>query len=233
MLRALLRAAKHALGGGAPLDLIKIVIRNERDIETAKEAFAEARAGHPDKSPVRAHWLSNLKFWAKAAAKRTPRELANNESARPSAEGDEASVASNATKSFDVFISYSRADQDIARSLASDLRASGLQVFLDTSEIGHGAAWLERLHEALERSRSVVPLYSPDFLQSRPCKWEFNIACARNIELDGEFIFPILVRDADLPIYMRALNYRDCRVSDVQKVRGVASELAMSLVKQP
>jgi hypothetical protein len=208
MLRALLAAGQHALSEGTPLDVIKIVVNDERQLGAARRVFSREQrslravreAGHPESDQT---------------IQKSERVLGNSAAAE--------------TVGFDVFISYARADHLVATSLADNLRNAGLSVFIDTSAINHGEAWLERIHDALDSCRSVIAVYSPDFVQSRPCKWEFNLACAKNLESDGTFLHPILVRDAQLPIYMRALNYRDCRVSDLNKVRVVAEALARGL----
>ncbi len=213
MLRALLAASQHALSEGTPLDVIKIVVNDERQLEMARRVF-----------------FREQRSW-KAGREARARENVHANTDQPAQKPDPVSNSSSAgaAPGFDVFISYARADQRVATSLADDLRNAGLSVFIDTSVINHGEAWLERIHDALDACRSVIAVYSPDFVQSRPCKWEFNLACAKNIESDGTFLFPILVRDAQLPIYMRALNYRDCRISDLNKVRGAAEAFARGL----
>jgi hypothetical protein len=202
MLQALLMAGQHALSEGTPLDVVKIVVRDESNLEEARRVFTEAKRRTQPSKPIDT----------------------SDENVRSTV---------SPSRAVDVFVSYSRSDEQVATSLAGDLRAAGLSVFLDTASINHGAAWLEKIHDALDVCRAVVPIYSPDFLTSRACKWEFNIACAKNIETDGEFIFPILVRDAELPIYMRAINYRDCRISDLEKIRGVAVSVAVALGAKP
>jgi len=215
MLRGLLIAATHAMTGAAPLDVVKIVVRSQDELSRARKVFEafEVQSGAGG-ATVRSASLFGDIFYARTDA------------------GSPLESGGTSASPVDVFISYSRADESVATSLANDLRAAGLRVFLDTSAIKHGAAWLEKIHDALDCCRAVVPIYSPDFLKSRPCKWEFNLACNRNIECDEEFIFPVLIRDADLPIYMRAINYRDCRISDLSKVSVVAGELAAVLLKQ-
>jgi hypothetical protein len=130
---------------------------------------------------------------------------------------------------YDVFVSYSRRDEEAARCLSKKLKDLGYRVFIDQSEIDVGAAWQQRIFEALESCAVTAALYSPDFLSSKVCLEEFNIAWARRRETGRNMIFPLLIRDTALPTYMRMLNYVDCRISDRGKIESAASKLASTL----
>ena len=79
---------------------------------------------------------------------------------------------------FDLFISYSHANTQIADALVRILRdlRPGVRVFVDRHELDAGMAWQEAIFEGLERSRRVVALLSPAYLASKACKEEFGIA---------------------------------------------------------
>jgi TIR domain len=63
---------------------------------------------------------------------------------------------------FDVFLSYSRADQTIVERVAQALHASGLRAFLDRWYLNPGRSWPEALEDALASCRAVAILLGPD-----------------------------------------------------------------------
>jgi hypothetical protein len=134
---------------------------------------------------------------------------------------------------YDVFISYARHDQNTADHLAKHLGQHGLRVFLDRTEIKIGASWQQKIFDSLESCAMTAVLYSPEYLQSKNCKEEFNISWARRRETDREIIFPLLIRDAALPTYMRMLNYLDCRINDKNKVAAAADRIASTVRQFP
>jgi hypothetical protein len=132
-------------------------------------------------------------------------------------------------KQYDVFISYSREDKDAADTLVNALQEASLRVFMDRIALKAGASWQREIFEALETCSATALLFSPAYLDSRMCKEEFDIARARHLDNERTIIFPLLVRDAKLPTYMRLLNYVDCRVSDPEKIAAAAESLAQRL----
>jgi hypothetical protein len=135
----------------------------------------------------------------------------------------------NKTPEYDVFISYARSDEEAAAHLYRTLTSHGARVFIDRFEINTGASWQQRIFDALDNSKTAVSLYSPEFVHSKVCKEEFNIAWARQRDLEREFIFPLLIRDAELPTYMKILNFVDCRVSDPTKLLEAANVILKKL----
>lgn len=121
---------------------------------------------------------------------------------------------------YDLFISYCWKNADKADFIINELtkRKRGLRVFLDRRELNTGSAWQQSIYDALENCAQVVALYSPDYLQSKMCKEEFNIAMLRHRDTDGKVLFPIFLYSANLPYYMRNLQYHDCREADEQKL---------------
>jgi hypothetical protein len=71
---------------------------------------------------------------------------------------------------WDIFISYSTADIDKARSLASELKSRGMRVFLsaDVLDAAVGSAsWTAAIDEALVESRALLVLLTADALASK------------------------------------------------------------------
>jgi hypothetical protein len=140
-----------------------------------------------------------------------------------------------AEPAYDFFISYAREDEAEVEALVRTLKEvrPDARIFLDKLEIQPGESWQAELDEALESCRKVIAVYSPAYLQSKVCIEEFNMARLRHRESDDGVLVPIYLRTVDpkLPLYMRSLNYVDCREGDPERIdsacRGaVASTLA-------
>ncbi len=135
---------------------------------------------------------------------------------------------------YDVFISYARANAAESEVFEQALRAArpNIRIFIDRKELDIGAAWQPEIFESLDRCRRVVALLSPDYVGSKVCKEEFNIAWIRARECDDEVIFPIYLRSAALPTYMRYRNFLDCREGDHDKLAEASRRLLAVLGKQ-
>jgi hypothetical protein len=75
-----------------------------------------------------------------------------------------------------VFISYAREDTQLAKQLAEQLRASGLEPWLDLEELHAGENWASASGRALESSDVIVALVSKSFSRSHHLQREWNFA---------------------------------------------------------
>src|SRR5271170_1395648 len=82
---------------------------------------------------------------------------------------------------FDLFISYSRKDNELGRITelkaqveADYLNFSGepLKCFFDVTEIGSMDDWRQRILEGLRDSHLLLLVLSPSYLDSPYCEWE-------------------------------------------------------------
>jgi TIR domain len=203
MLNSLLTAATNWLAIGFPLKKIKLVAHTKSQLAQARRVFVrfKARGDKRITQPAKRQWES---------PPRLPKE-------------------SKVDSRYQVFVSYSREDETSARHFANQLRGREVTVFLDRSEIEVGAVWQQKIFDALECCAMVAAFYSPGFVASAVCKDEFNISWARGREAGQNLIFPLLIRDAALPTYMKMLNYIDCRICDKEKIADAAHKLAQQL----
>ena len=132
---------------------------------------------------------------------------------------------------YDIFISYSRTNAHESEEMERALRYSrpDVRIFVDRKEIDVGSAWQPEIFECLDRCRKVVTLLSPDYLHSKVCKEEFNIAWIRGRETDEDVIFPVYLYTAALPTYMKYRNYFDCREGDTTKIAEASKRLLADL----
>lgn len=124
---------------------------------------------------------------------------------------------------YDVFVSYSQKNKDVVDGLVRSLRQRGsnLRVFLDRLELKLGAAWQQHIFEALERSRRIICVLSPDYLDSRICIEEYHMALIRHRE-SGGVLLPLYMYSAPLPLHMKAYQYADAREGDITKIAQFA-----------
>jgi tetratricopeptide (TPR) repeat protein len=84
-----------------------------------------------------------------------------------------------------VFISYQRSDADFARRLREHLSSAGVRTWMDAFDIPVGAYWPDEIDKGLAASDIVVGVLSPDSVESRNVKneWDWSIANQRPLVL--------------------------------------------------
>jgi hypothetical protein len=130
-----------------------------------------------------------------------------------------------------IFVSYSRLDTEIAKFVVDTMAtvAPGMKVFFDQSDLSVGGAWLTQLAAALDASRRVIALYSPNYWHSPTCQLEFTAALARQLDTGEPILWPILLQDVAIPSLFRAIQYSDCRDNDKSKIESSCQKLARSI----
>ena len=91
----------------------------------------------------------------------------------------------------DIFISYSRRDQEFVKRLASDLNAQVAGVWFDQSTIQLGQKWHDEIMDGIRDCKAFILVLSPDAMESRYVREELHKA----LEL-GKIIFPVIYRPA-------------------------------------
>jgi hypothetical protein len=91
----------------------------------------------------------------------------------------------------DIFISYSRRDQEFVTRLASDLDTQVSGVWFDQSTIQPGQKWHDEIMEGIRECKAFILVLSPDAMESRYVREEVEKA----LEL-GKTIFPVIYRAA-------------------------------------
>lgn len=129
--------------------------------------------------------------------------------------------------SYDLFISYSHKDVREVQLFEQALftHQNNLRIFIDRKNLNSGAAWQREIFEAIDDSRKVAVFYSPTYLDSKVCIEEFNIALCRHRESDESVMLPIYLYSANLPTYMRLVQFIDCREFNLNRLNDAALEL--------
>jgi hypothetical protein len=160
---------------------------------------------------------------------------------------------------FDVFISYRRDGNPYKwvrnhfyprlKDCLADHLPTDPTVFID-EEMEIGSVWPDRLEEALNRTRIMVTVFSPQYFRSRWCLAEWHSMEAREKLLGHSgLIYPVLFSDSDnFPSFARSRSWRDLKkwnrpdpvyqqttewIGFVEEVENTAIDLAKRLAKVP
>lgn len=90
----------------------------------------------------------------------------------------------------EVFISYARSDEAVARLIAERLSAAGFAVFLDIVGIVAGESWSERMNTELARASAVLVLLSSNSRRSTSVEDEVQTAIETK-----KLVIPVLLDD--------------------------------------
>ena len=149
------------------------------------------------------HWLSTglpLAVMKIVIYEREPDELIARAQETFRWYADNMDVQRSQDDNWDVFVSYSHVDANVVGNLVDRMKKLDptIRVFHDRSELAAGNAWQHRIFAAIDASRKVVCLFSPEYLKSDVCLEEYNIAHLRNRE-EGEILIPAYLRSTALP----------------------------------
>jgi hypothetical protein len=110
----------------------------------------------------------------------------------------------------DIFISYSRRDQEFVTRLASDINEQVGFVWFDRSTIQPGQKWHDEIMDGIRECKAFIVVLSPDAVKSRYVGEEVNKA----LEL-GKTIFPVIYRPAEWTGVFESL-VRDIQTLDLR-----------------
>ena len=83
-------------------------------------------------------------------------------------------------ESLDVFISYSRADSDLARKLNEELQLQGKTTWFDQESIASGADFAQEIHQGIQVCDNFLFILSPRSIASPYCAAEVEYAAGLN-----------------------------------------------------
>jgi hypothetical protein len=127
--------------------------------------------------------------------------------------------------SMQVFLSYAPSDEAFAKALSSQLSRRGLSVWSPSEEVLPGDnVWL-RIGEALENSRAMVVLVSPESMRSQSVRREIEYALGQS-NYEGR-LFPVQVRPTkDIPWVLRRFKTFDAKQSAAKVSESIANALS-------
>jgi hypothetical protein len=102
------------------------------------------------------------------------------------------------------FLSYSRADSEIALRLANDLRRAGAEIWVDQIDIKPSDHWDRSVERGLRESDGVLLVMSPRSVASENVMDEVSVA------LDaGKQIIPVLIEACQAPLRLARVQFID------------------------
>jgi energy-coupling factor transporter ATP-binding protein EcfA2 len=134
-----------------------------------------------------------------------------------------------ANETYDVFVSYSRADWRHAAAFDSVLRDKGLTSFLDRRNLAPGLPWVRALEQAIGAAKAVIVLIGPRGLGNTQ-QYERELALVRQSRDPAFPVVPVILpgTTTDRPLdFMNLLTWVD--FSHVANVSDAPDELARLL----
>jgi len=235
MLPPLLDAALGWLEKGLPLDCIKIVTLRDTQAAEAERIFNARKLAYLTPRPAAATPLAGDDFLLGGGVDRGGASDGNFRSMDSGIASPDPAPApafeTPAEPEYDVFISYSRKNARDSEMLETTLRRlrPEIRIFVDRKNLDVGCAWQIEIFESLDKCRKIVAMLSPEYIASKVCKEEFNIAWLRGREADDDIIFPLYLYSAPLPTYMKYKNFLDCREGDAQRIEEASRRLLETL----
>ena len=115
-----------------------------------------------------------------------------------------------------VFLSYASQDAEAAQKICEALRAAGIEVFLDQSELRGGDAWDQKIRHKIHDCALFVPLISAhsDARHEGYFRREWKLAVDRTADMSDRvaFLVPVVIDDtsdsgADVPERFRQVQW--------------------------
>jgi hypothetical protein len=224
MLPALLEEAIFWLEQGLPLNYIKLVVYEEIHLEDALQIFNDKKIEY---EPA----LKSSTMSRPTGAPAMPMQAQPLPAAPAMAEKTMAPPAPpKLTEQYDYFISYAHKQTELVNSFVEAIRKHNkdLNIFYDRSSIPPGGLWIKHISDAIQRSRKVIILITPDYCNSPVCWDEFQ--CAKLIEYNTrkpviQTIY--LYEEKSLPPIMGIYSYIDCREGDLEKLMEATRSLSV------
>jgi TolB-like protein/Tfp pilus assembly protein PilF len=122
-----------------------------------------------------------------------------------------------------VFLSYASQDAEAAKRICDALRAAGVEVWFDQSELRGGDAWDQKIRRQIRECALFVPLITPN-TNARPegyfrLEWKLAVDRSHLIADDQPFLFPIVIGDvtdgaARVPDKFREVQWTRLRLDE-------------------
>jgi hypothetical protein len=115
-----------------------------------------------------------------------------------------------------VFLSHNSLDKPFVRMIASDIKASGIDIWLDEMELTVGDSLVLKIAEAIGKADYVVAFLSPNSIKSRWVQKELSVATTLSINGNEIMVLPLLlgeIQNREIPIFLIDQLYADFRKS--------------------
>lgn len=104
-----------------------------------------------------------------------------------------------------VFVSYSRKNKDFCRQLTTELQKRELDLWVDWEGIPPTVDWMKEIEKGIEEADTFLAIVSPDWISSKVCIEELDIAVK-----NGKRLIPVVPCDIEwdsVPATLAHLNF--------------------------
>lgn len=122
-----------------------------------------------------------------------------------------------------IFLSYARADSAFALRLAKDLRATGVEIWIDQLDIRAGDTWDRAVEVALQRCSHLLVILSPAAVASRSVLDEVSFALEEN-----KTTVPVLFQPCEIPFRLRRVQRTDFTSDYPTALQRLVGELGVT-----
>lgn len=125
---------------------------------------------------------------------------------------------------YDVFLSFSVADEEVARPIWQEMCLSGLRVFWSDASLKNklGESWFEEIQSSLEKSRHFLLICSTSSMSSEWVKREYQAFFNHCYQRGKRRLVPLFIkgyRVSDLPLFLKDLE--SCRIEELKEITRV------------
>lgn len=231
MLPPLLENAIFWLQNGLPLKCIKLVLYRQEQADAALPIFEQAKQAlvktpqqeiknineHPRRPP-------EIPYPAFEPEKvYVPRNAEHHNESTAPVQPEVLQPHSPPAPAYDLFISYSHKQTEAVQEFVKAIREKkdALNIFYDRNSIPAGGMWIREISEAIQNSKSVLCILSPEYSKSDVCWDEFQCAKVMELRTKKSIIKTInFIKDEDMPPMFAIYSYIDCTEADVQKLKS-------------
>lgn len=143
-----------------------------------------------------------------------------------------------ALRVYDVFISYSAHDSELASWLASELRGRGYSVWLDRDEILVGHSVVDEVYRGIRASEFLIVLLTANSLRSRWVQEELSAARLRELDHDRVIVLPVKCEPGvEVPEILKTKRWADLSRSRAEGLdeltRAIDVHRSQAVVEMP
>ncbi len=145
--------------------------------------------------------------------------------------GNQTDISNTDTKvpaSFDYFISYAHVCGKEVLEFVTELKnaSQNLNIFYDRDSIAPGGLWIKNISDAIQNSKQVICILSPQYSASNVCWDEFQCAKLKEYNTKQPVIKTIyLYKDAALPPVMGIYSYIDCCEGNIDELKNAVTQI--------
>ena len=116
-----------------------------------------------------------------------------------------------------IFLSHSSVDKPFVRRLASELRISGGDIWIDEVEINVGDSLIAKISEGLEASTYLICVLSEASVSSNWVQQELRLFATEQITRSEKKILPVRLDECKIPYFLQDLLYVDFKRKNIDR----------------